>query len=162
LQEGNIPSALVFTRTKYGADKLVRFLSKSGINAAAIHGNKSQNQRQRTLDNFKARRTRVLVATDIAARGIDIDDLPYVINYEIPDIAETYVHRIGRTGRAGLDGKAISFCDLSEKSNWRDILKLTKQTIPIELNHPYHLNLPFVDAKPTTSGRTRHYSRRRR
>ena len=115
LKDENIKTALVFTRTKYGADKVARVISKQNIKADAIHGNKSQNARQRALTNFKDQTIRVLVATDIAARGIDIDDLSCVINYEIPNIAETYVHRIGRTGRAGAEGTAISFCDATEK-----------------------------------------------
>ena len=115
LKDKSIATVLVFTRTKHGADKVVKDLNRSGITAEAIHGNKSQNARQRALTNFKNRTTRVLVATDIAARGIDIDDLTHVINYEIPNIPETYVHRIGRTGRAGASGIALSFCDEEEK-----------------------------------------------
>ena len=107
LDDKNIKSALVFARTKHGADKVVKDLLKAGIGAEAIHGNKSQNARQRALSNFKSRETRVLVATDIAARGIDVDELSHVINYELPNIPETYVHRIGRTGRAGHDGIAL-------------------------------------------------------
>src|SRR5690606_39801518 len=108
--------SLVFARTKYGADKIAKQLVKRGIAAAAIHGNKSQNARQRALDDFKNSRISVLIATDIAARGIDIDELPHVINYELPNVAETYVHRIGRTGRAGAEGIAVSFCDDDERS----------------------------------------------
>src|SRR5665811_2267754 len=115
LKDEKIKTALVFTRTKFGADKVVKVLNKKNITAEAIHGNKAQNARQRALTSFKAQTTRVLVATDIAARGIDVDDLEYVINYEIPNISETYVHRIGRTGRAGANGTAISFCDADEK-----------------------------------------------
>ena len=124
LKDTTIKTALVFTRTKYGADKVMRILQKNRIKAEAIHGNKTQNARQRALANFKAQTTRVLVATDIAARGIDVDDLEYVINYEIPNIAETYVHRIGRTGRAGAAGTAYSFCDAEEKAYLKDIEKL--------------------------------------
>ncbi|MES2275075.1 MAG: DEAD/DEAH box helicase [Bacteroidota bacterium] len=137
LKDKTIATALVFTRTKHGADKVVKDLSRAGITAEAIHGNKSQNARQRALTNFKARTTRVLVATDIAARGIDIDDLTHVINYEIPNIPETYVHRIGRTGRAGASGIALSFCDEEEKEFLKDIHKLIAKAIPVEAEHPY-------------------------
>ncbi len=136
----DIDTALVFTRTKHGADKVVRFLSKKGIRAEAIHGNKSQNARQRALTNFKNKQTKVLVATDIAARGIDVDELSYVINYEIPNVPETYVHRIGRTGRAGNKGMAFSFCDAEEKAYVRDIHKLIDKTIPIIEDHPYPMS----------------------
>lgn len=129
LQNPAMKSVLVFTRTKHGADKVVKVLVKSKIKAEAIHGNKAQNARQRALSNFKTKHTRVLVATDIAARGIDVDDLEYVINYDIPNIAETYVHRIGRGGRAGGKGTAISFCDDTEKPFLKDIEKLIKQKI---------------------------------
>lgn len=137
LQAKSITSALVFTRTKHGADKVQRFLTKAYIKTEAIHGNKSQNTRQNALRNFKDRTTRVLVATDIAARGIDIDELNLVINYEIPNVPETYVHRIGRTGRAGLDGKAISFCDVEEHPYLRDIQKLISIQIPVVKDHPF-------------------------
>ncbi|MBP1663964.1 MAG: box helicase domain protein [Bacteroidetes bacterium] len=137
LQDKSIKTALVFTRTKHGADKVQRLLTKAHIKAEAIHGNKSQNARQNALNNFKDRTTRVLVATDIAARGIDIDDLNLVINYEIPNIPETYVHRIGRTGRAGLDGKAVSFCDIEERDYLRDIQKLISIQIPVVSDHPF-------------------------
>lgn len=124
LKDSTIERSLVFTRTKYGADKLVKQLSRKGINAAAIHGDKSQNSRQRALADFKNSKIRVLVATDIAARGIDIDELPFVINYELPNVPETYIHRIGRTGRAGKDGVAVSFCDSDQKGELNDIQKL--------------------------------------
>ncbi|NDA61816.1 MAG: DEAD/DEAH box helicase [Chitinophagia bacterium] len=130
LKDSNIKSALVFTRTKHGADKVVKDLQKSGYTAEAIHGNKSQNARQRALSNFKIGTTRVLVATDIAARGIDVEQLSHVINYELPNIPETYVHRIGRTGRAGASGIAISFCEQEEREFLRDIQKLTGIQIP--------------------------------
>ncbi|HBX53079.1 MAG: DEAD/DEAH box helicase [Bacteroidetes bacterium RIFOXYA12_FULL_35_11] len=139
LKDKSVLSALVFTRTKHGADKVVRYLEKEHISAEAIHGNKSQNARQRALTNFKAKKTRVLVATDIAARGIDIDELSHVINYEIPNIPETYVHRIGRTGRAGLSGIALSFCDEEEKEFLRDIQRLISMKIPIMDEHPFPL-----------------------
>ncbi|MCC8408750.1 DEAD/DEAH box helicase [Mucilaginibacter sp. UR6-1] len=139
LQDKTIVTALVFTRTKHGADKVVKDLNKVGITAEAIHGNKSQNARQRALNNFKAHTTRVLVATDIAARGIDIDELAFVINYELPNIPETYVHRIGRTGRAGASGKAISFCDEEEKDFLKDIEKLIGVKVAVNDSHPYPL-----------------------
>jgi ATP-dependent RNA helicase RhlE len=147
LQDKSIKTALVFTRTKHGADKIQRILVKANIKAEAIHGNKSQNARQNALKNFKERTTRVLVATDIAARGIDIDDLNLVINYEIPNIPETYVHRIGRTGRAGLDGKAISFCDEEELEYLRDIQKLISIEIPLVVNQPYHADYVLTDRR---------------
>ncbi|WP_183556681.1 DEAD/DEAH box helicase [Mucilaginibacter sp. SP1R1] len=140
LKDKNIKTALVFTRTKHGADKVVKDLVRVGITAEAIHGNKSQNARQRALTNFKNRTTRVLIATDIAARGIDIDELTHVINYEIPNIPETYVHRIGRTGRAGANGIALSFCDEEEIEFLKDIHKLIAKEIPVEEGHPYPLS----------------------
>lgn len=123
---------LVFTRTKHGADKVVKFLQKVQIKSAAIHGNKSQNARQNALNEFKNKNLKVLVATDIAARGIDIDDLEMVLNYEIPNIPETYVHRIGRTGRAGVKGIAVSFCDQTEKNYVKLIQKLTKKELTVK------------------------------
>ena len=137
LREQKINSALVFTRTKHGADKVVKFLHRAEVKAAAIHGNKSQNARQNALKDFKLGRLRVLVATDIAARGIDIDDLSHVFNYDLPNVPETYIHRIGRTGRAGLDGTAIAFCDTDERKELRDIEKLISIKIPVVENHPY-------------------------
>jgi ATP-dependent RNA helicase RhlE len=144
LKDPKIKTALVFTRTKHGADKVVKVLARHDIRAEAIHGNKAQNARQRALSNFKAQTTRVLVATDIAARGIDVDDLEYVINFEIPNIAETYVHRIGRTGRAGANGTAFSFCDAEEKADLKSIEKLIGKKIPVIDNHPY----PLMDHNP--------------
>ena len=140
LKDKTIETVLVFTRTKHGADKVVKDLIKINIKAEAIHGNKSQNARQRALTNFKARTTRVLVATDIAARGIDVDELAHVINYELPNIPETYVHRIGRTGRAGLSGIAYSFCDGEEKEFLDDIEKLIGLKIPVNEDHPYAMS----------------------
>jgi ATP-dependent RNA helicase RhlE len=137
LRDNNIRRVLVFTRTKHGADKVVRTLAKANISAEAIHGNKSQNHRQRALSNFKAGTTRVLVATDIAARGIDVDELTHVVNYEIPNEPETYVHRIGRTGRAGADGTALSFCDDEERAYLQDIQKLIRRQIPVVEDHPH-------------------------
>jgi ATP-dependent RNA helicase RhlE len=148
LQDDKIQRALVFTRTKYGADKVAKLLSKKKIQAEAIHGNKSQNARQRALTNFKEYKTRVLVATDIAARGIDVDDLDCVINFEIPNIAETYVHRIGRTGRAGAKGTALSFCDAEEKEYLKDIEKLISKTIEEVEEHPFPLMNHEVEKKP--------------
>jgi ATP-dependent RNA helicase RhlE len=137
LQDKSITTVLVFSRTKYGADAIAKGLIKAGIMAEAIHGNKSQNARQRALNNFKTKQTRVLVATDIAARGIDVDELTHVINYELPNEPETYVHRIGRTGRAGASGIALSFCDAEETAYLRDINKLIRRSLPIIENHPY-------------------------
>ncbi|MCX2480935.1 DEAD/DEAH box helicase [Pedobacter sp. MC2016-15] len=137
LKDKTIATALVFTRTKHGADRIVKDLIKVGVKAEAIHGNKSQNARQRALTNFKAKTTRILVATDIAARGIDVDELTHVINYELPNVPETYVHRIGRTGRAGNSGISFSFCDGEEKEYLDDIEKLIAIKIPVQEDHPY-------------------------
>ncbi|MFA9198874.1 MAG: DEAD/DEAH box helicase [Aquirufa sp.] len=145
LQDTSIKTALVFTRTKHGADKVVKMLLKASIKAEAIHGNKSQNARQTALKNFKAQTTRVLVATDIAARGIDIDELEYVVNFELSNIAETYVHRIGRTGRAGAKGAAISFCDIEEKAYLKDIEKLIGKKIPVVEAHKYPMKVLHVE-----------------
>lgn len=141
LQDKAIESALIFTQMKHAADKLCRSLNAAGIGAEAIHGNKAQNARQYALANFKNKRTRVLVATDIAARGIDIDELTHVINYELPNIPETYVHRIGRTGRAGANGVAISFCDWGEKIFLSDIEKLIKKNIPVIKSHAFDVTM---------------------
>ncbi|MBV8963787.1 MAG: DEAD/DEAH box helicase, partial [Hyphomicrobiales bacterium] len=130
LSREEMARTLVFTRTKHGADRVVRHLDSVGIRAAAIHGNKSQNQRERALDGFKSGRNRVLIATDIAARGIDIDAITHVVNFDLPNIPETYVHRIGRTARAGTAGIAISFCDAEEKAYLRDIEKLIRKALP--------------------------------
>jgi ATP-dependent RNA helicase RhlE len=148
LKEKTIVSALVFTRTKYGADKVARFLTKAGVRAESIHGDKSQTARQRALTNFKSRRTRVLVATDIAARGIDVFELSHVINFDLPNVPETYVHRIGRTGRAGMGGVALSFCDQEEKAYLKEIQKLTGKLITVINDHPYPLGR--VKPAPTT------------
>ncbi len=144
LKDSKIQSALVFTRTKYGADKIARELYRAKISADVIHGNKTQAARQKALNDFKEGKIRVLVATDIAARGIDVDDLSHVINFELPNIPETYVHRIGRTGRAGASGTALSFCDMEERAFLRDIHKLIDQTIPVVEDHPYASELKFV------------------
>lgn len=140
LADADIKTVLVFARTKHGADKVAKELNRSNIRAEAIHGNKSQNARQSALHNFKTRQTRVLVATDIAARGIDIDELTHVVNYDLPNIPETYVHRIGRTGRAGASGIAISFCDHEEKAYLKDIQKVISKAIPVIEEHPYVLS----------------------
>lgn len=131
-------STLIFSRTKHGADKIVRFLRKSNIKSEAIHGNKSQNSRQKTLQRFKKNKFSILVATDIAARGIDVSKLSLVINYDIPNVPETYIHRIGRTGRAQETGEAITFCSSSEKSFLNNIQKLINQRIQVILDHPFH------------------------
>jgi len=145
LKNREMKSVLVFTRTKFGADKLVKVLAKADIKADAIHGNKTQNARQKALGNFKDGKIRVLVATDIAARGIDVDELKYVINFELPNQPETYVHRIGRTGRAGNEGTAFSFCEPEEVEYLRDINKITSQNIPFA-DHPYQISVKVLEA----------------
>ncbi len=140
LQDKKLKRVIVFTRTKHGANKVTEVLQKNGIPSAAIHGNKSQGARQRALEDLRSGQIRVLVATDIAARGIDIDGITHVINYEMPNIAESYVHRIGRTARANASGSAISFCDAEEKAYLKDIQKLIAQNIPVITEHPYHSN----------------------
>jgi ATP-dependent RNA helicase RhlE len=137
LKDPAISRALVFTRTKHGADRVAEQLDRRGIRSGTIHGNKSQSQRQRALADFRAGKTRLLVATDIAARGIDIDGITHVINYEVPNIPESYVHRIGRTARAGADGVAISFCDASERPFLRDIEQLTRRPLTVVAGHPF-------------------------
>ncbi|HRN55927.1 MAG TPA: DEAD/DEAH box helicase [Agriterribacter sp.] len=137
LQNKPVETVLVFTQMKHAADKLAHKLNAAGIRAEAIHGDKSQHSRQRALENFKTRKTRVLVATDIAARGIDIEELTHVINFDLPNVPETYVHRIGRTGRAGAGGVAISFCDPNEKPLLNDIQKLNRRAIPVVNGHPF-------------------------
>ncbi len=157
-------TVLVFTRTKHGADKVVKILTKNNVKAEAIHGNKAQNARQRALENFKSKAIRVLVATDIAARGIDVDSLEYVINFDIPNVAENYVHRIGRTGRAGLSGTAYSFCDAEEKGDLKDIQKLIGKSIEVVKDHPFpplelptpakNISLPNSSASVVKSGKS--------
>lgn len=144
IRNENLKNVLVFVRTKHGADNVVKALKKQGINAEAIHGDKSQTARQRVLDNFKNKEISVLVATDIAARGIDIESLPYVINFDLPNIPETYVHRIGRTGRAGNGGISISFCGKDEEPYWKDIQKLIKVDVKVIKDHPF----PWKEAEP--------------
>jgi ATP-dependent RNA helicase RhlE len=149
LKDRNIVSALVFTRTKHGADRLMRQLAKNKVIAQAIHGDKSQGARQSALNNFKNKTLRILIATDIAARGIDIDELTHVFNFDLPDTPETYVHRIGRTGRAGLGGTAISFCDFDEKEQLSDIEHLIGKKLTEVKDHPYPLKNNFPAIKTT-------------
>ncbi|WP_209403290.1 DEAD/DEAH box helicase [Pseudozobellia sp. WGM2] len=137
LNENPSDTVLVFSRTKHGANKIVKKLSQANVNSAAIHGNKSQTARQKALGNFKDGKLRVLIATDIAARGIDVEDLSLVINYDLPNVPETYVHRIGRTGRANASGIALSFCDKEERPYLRDIEKLIKQEVPRMPEHQF-------------------------
>lgn len=166
LETNGIDNALVFTRTKHGADKVARFLDKAKIRSAAIHGNKSQNARQNALNNFKNGKLNVLVATDIAARGIDIDELTHVFNFDLPNVPETYVHRIGRTGRAGNEGIAISFCAADERKELKDIEKLASIKIPVIDGHPYPMDLnahPATTAAPAQNrNRNNRQSNRRR
>lgn len=150
LNDPAIKSALIFARTKHGADKITKDLVKAGIKTEAIHGNKSQNARQKALNNFKNGHLKALIATDIAARGIDIDDLTHVINYELPNIPETYVHRIGRTGRAGAAGIALSFCEEEEMEYLKDIQKLIGREIPVIEDQPYHMRAAsYIFSKST-------------
>ncbi|MDD5089925.1 MAG: DEAD/DEAH box helicase [Candidatus Wallbacteria bacterium] len=160
LRNGSITTALVFTRTKYGADKLARYLYKSSISADSIHGNKSQNAREHALHSFRTGKIQVLVATDIAARGIDVPGVSHVINFDIPNEAESYVHRIGRTARAGLSGIAISFCDVEEKQYLLDIQKLTGVPIQVIEDHPFHSEAAAkaMPAKPVSQGRSAYRS----
>jgi len=155
MKELNMERALVFTRTKHGANRLAQHLEKQGIGAQAIHGNKSQTARQKALEDFKSSRIQILVATDIAARGIDIDELPFVVNYELPNVPESYVHRIGRTGRAGFSGKAIAFCDAEEKAYLKTIQKLIGQEIPVIDNHEYPLMIHHVEPKTQQRNQSR-------
>jgi ATP-dependent RNA helicase RhlE len=161
LNNGEIKRTLVFTKTKHGADRLSKDLNKANVRADALHGDKTQSARERALANFKAGRLKVLVATDIAARGIDVDDLTHVINYDIPNVPETYVHRIGRTGRAGANGTALSFCDREERVFLKDIHKLIAKTIPVVEEHPYHVvhSQQAEPAKTRTSKPRRPFNR---
>jgi ATP-dependent RNA helicase RhlE len=154
LSAKSVKTALVFSRTKHGADKIAKFLNQAGIKADAIHGNKAQNARQRALASFKDQTITALVATDIAARGIDVSSLELVINYELPNVPETYVHRIGRTGRAGASGLALSFCDTEEREYLRDIQKLIGKSIDIETDNPFASNnlSPVDKPQPKSSG----------
>ena len=162
LKDSDISNVLVFSRTKHGADKVVRILHKAHITAAAIHGNKSQNARQHALNQFKKGDIRVLVATDIAARGIDIDELSHVINFDLPDVPETYVHRIGRTGRAGNAGTAFSFCTQEERDELRAIQKLIGKQIPVVDQHPYPQGTAAVpdNDQPANSNAQHQHARR--
>jgi ATP-dependent RNA helicase RhlE len=147
LRDSAMKRVLVFSRTKHGANRIAEHLVKAHVGAEAIHGNKSQNARERALANFKAGKVRVLVATDIAARGIDIDDVTHVVNFDVPEVPETYVHRIGRTARAGASGMALTFVESDERADFRAIEKLTRQTIPVVEGHPYESRVP-VSAEP--------------
>ena len=169
IKEKRINRSLVFTRTKHGADKIARYLNMGNVKADALHGNKSQSQRERALQNFKTGRLNVLVATDIAARGIDVDELTHVINFDLPNVPETYVHRIGRTGRAGANGTAFSFCDGEEKAYLKDIHKLIAQVIPVADEHPFKMVSSGFTATRASTQRTqssrpanRSYNRERR
>jgi ATP-dependent RNA helicase RhlE len=147
-----ITRALVFTRTKHGADRVVRQLERYNIRAEAIHGNKSQNARQRAMSNFKSGKTMVLIASDIAARGIDIDDISHIVNFDLPNEPETYVHRIGRTARAGATGIAVSFCDSEERSYLKSIERLIRKEIPVRKDHPQYPARSVADELVQKSG----------
>ena len=148
IKHENVEQAIVFTRTKHGANRLVKMLDREGIEAMAIHGNKSQSARTRALDAFRSGRLSILVATDVASRGIDVDGVSHVFNYDLPNIPESYVHRIGRTGRAGREGKAIAFCDRDEGAYLRDIEKLIGLTIEVDDDHPWHAPDAVPSARP--------------
>jgi ATP-dependent RNA helicase RhlE len=150
LKDQAIQRTLVFTRTKHGANRAAEYLYKARIPAEAIHGNKSQSARERALENFKAGKTRVLVATDIAARGIDVPGITHVINFDLPNVPESYVHRIGRTARAGRAGVALSFCDVEEREFLRDIEKLIGLELSVVENHPYKSTVS-MDYRPRPS-----------
>ena len=154
LQNKDLKKVIVFTRTKHGANKVVEFLGKNKITAEAIHGNKSQSARQRALENFRSGSTRVLIATDIAARGIDVDEISHVINYDLPNVSEDYVHRIGRTARAGRSGFAISFCDSEEKAFLKDIEKLIGKSITPNENHSFH-SMAVVESRLLSKGKAK-------
>ena len=152
----DMDKALIFTRTKHGADKVVKKLASAGIEACAIHGNKSQTARTKALEGFRAGKVRALVATDIAARGLDVDGITHVINYDLPEEPETYVHRIGRTARAGAEGDAVSFCSARERDSLRDIIKLIQRDVPVERDHEYHsetaVHATGAEARPEPRG----------
>lgn len=154
LQEKEIKRVIIFCRTKHGANRVTETLEKNGVRSAAIHGNKSQGARQRALEDFRAGRIRALIATDIAARGIDIDGITHVINFELPNVSESYVHRIGRTARAGAEGTAISFCDAEERAYLKDIEKLIGKPIPIVAKQPYH-SVAVETARPMSKGKAK-------
>ena len=165
LLDPEIERALVFTRTKHGANRVVKQLDRADVAAEAIHGNKSQTARQRALANFKEGRTRVLIATDIAARGIDVEGITHVINFDLPNIPESYVHRIGRTARAGADGMAISFCEVDERAYLQDIERLIRQRVPVLSGHRFESSVPFDRTrparKPAAPAHHRHWGSRR-
>jgi ATP-dependent RNA helicase RhlE len=161
LRDNGMKRVLVFSRTKHGANRIAEHLVKQHVGAEAIHGNKSQGARERALANFKAGKIRVLVATDIAARGIDIDDVTHVVNYDVPEVPETYVHRIGRTARAGASGMALTFVEADERADWRNIIKLTRQDIPVVEGHPYESSVPMNVIPPSISPRERAQRERR-
>jgi ATP-dependent RNA helicase RhlE len=146
LKDKGVTSALVFSRTKHGANKILKDLLQADIKAEAIHGNKSQQARTQALNDFKSKKIKVLVATDIAARGIDIDELSHVINYDLPEVPETYIHRIGRTGRAGLGGIAYSFVGEQEINLFNDIQKHIKMTLPVITDHPYAISMSMLSS----------------
>jgi ATP-dependent RNA helicase RhlE len=152
LNKDGVGSSIVFTRTKRKSNQVAKFLSENNIPAEAIHGNKSQNARTRTMENFKSGKIKVLLATEIAARGIDIDNITHVINYELPNEPESYVHRIGRTARAGTEGTAHSFCAADERKYLSEIEDIIKMKVPVNENHKYHsqsaMNAKGADAKP--------------
>lgn len=160
LKDSDMDSVLVFSRTKHGANKIVTLLEKAGLKAQAIHGNKSQNARQKALKDFKDRKIRILVATDIAARGIDISELSHVINYDLPEVPETYVHRIGRTGRAGQGGIAISFCNNEERRLLVDIQKLISKSIAVVKDHPYAMTDERFNAPATPKNKKASHKQR--
>jgi ATP-dependent RNA helicase RhlE len=160
LKDKSIKSVLVFSQTKHRANMITEYLNKAGIESQAIHGNKSQNARQLALSNFKENKIKVLVATDIAARGIDVDQLSHVINFDLPDVPETYVHRIGRTGRAGEAGVALSFCDEQEMQALKDIEKVILKSIPVIKDHPYHMS--NLNTVKSTTGVTRNKNDRKK
>jgi ATP-dependent RNA helicase RhlE len=163
LQRRNVGRAIVFTRTKHGADRVAKQLHRAGIKADAIHGNKTQSSRQRILAGFKAGRTHVLVATDVASRGIDIDDVSHVFNYDLPHEPESYVHRIGRTGRAGATGFAVSLCDREERPLLAAIQRLVRRTLPVDAEAsvepaPTARELNSTDAAPQPGGKRRKFN----
>ncbi|HEY1817498.1 MAG TPA: DEAD/DEAH box helicase [Kofleriaceae bacterium] len=161
LRDNAMKRVLVFSRTKHGANRIAEHLAKQQIGAEAIHGNKSQSARERALANFKAGKIRVLVATDIAARGIDIDDVTHVVNFDVPEVPETYVHRIGRTARAGASGMALTFVEADERADWKNIIRLTRQDIPVVEGHPYESRVPMHVIPPSISPRERAQRERR-
>lgn len=165
IRNESIKNAIVFVRTKHGADNVVKALQKNQVKAEAIHGDKSQSARQRVLESFKNQEIDILVATDIAARGIDIEQMPFVINFDLPNISETFIHRIGRTGRNGQTGAAISFCSPDEKTYWQDIQKLLKTNVKEIKDHPYQLNAETIVAEEIPKSSTpdrRHQNKNRK